>query len=85
MIDLFAVRDTSIFALQSLCVRMNLAVAGIRHLAVLVGGFASADVPGEHEINDDDNHEAQGDQEYYGHPVEPFRGLHLPGKTAQRA
>lgn len=83
LIDLFAVRDTNVSALQSLCVRMNLAVTRIRHLAVLVGGFAFADAPGEHEINDDDNHEAQVDHEHYGHPVEPFRGLHLPDKAAQ--
>lgn len=80
--NLFAIRDTSISALQSLRVRMNLAVTGIRHLAVLVDGFAFADTPGQHEINDDGNHEAQVNQEHYGHPVEPFRGFQLPGKSA---
>lgn len=64
---------------------MNLAIARIRHLAVLVSRFASTDVPDEDEVNDDDNHEAQNDEEHYGHPVEPFRGLHLPGKAAQCA
>lgn len=64
---------------------MNLAVTGIRHLAILVGGFAFADAPGKHEINDDTNHEAQVDQEQNGHPVEPFRRLHLPNKATQHA
>lgn len=57
VINLFAIRDTSVSDLQSF--RMNLAVSEIRHLAVFVGEFAFANTPGKNEINDDGSHEAQ--------------------------
>lgn len=64
---------------------MRLSVAGIGHFAVFVGGLASAYVPGEREIDDEDGHQDQIDQEQHGHPVEPHSGLHLPGETVQHA
>lgn len=82
MVVSLAVRDTSVI-LQSF--RASLAVVGIRHLAVLMGAFASADVPAGREINEEDDHQSNVDQEQHGHSVVPHCGLHLPRNVVQHA
>lgn len=77
---LLTVGDTGVF-LQPLCVRVRLSVTGIGHFTVLVDGSASVYVPGEHEIESNGDYHDQVDQEQDRHPVEPHRGLHLPGET----
>jgi len=64
---------------------MNFAITGIRYFAVFMGGFAFTDVPGQHKVTDNSDHQAQIDKKCHSQPVEPHCGLHFPGNATQHA